>query len=115
MSPQVWKEVKHEAGYYTTLELVLQVNYGVKDKKGRELGHTLIIMLDKRNLATKELEKCVIAKAYATRNGIGFGAGFPTEFPQETVEQAKAFLLAKADKFRRDIERKAEKNGGIYP
>ena len=103
-----------------------QVNYGVFDSKGRELGHELTIDTKKSEprYEPNENGNCVFvgmvvvdgifAKSQSTRNGVQFGASFPKEYRMKSIEEAKEFLFKQALKFEKQIKAKALKNGGIY-
>lgn len=109
------------------------VTYGVFDVKGRELGHLLTIdteacvdvIRDEKGevvmfwdesgkWATSKYRHGLGYSAQACRNGVWFGACSVRPTEVSSVEEAKAALIKKAEKFEKQIIKKAEKNGGIY-
>lgn len=107
--------------------------YGVFDIKGRELGHILVVdtqacvdaIRDEKGevimfwdesgkWASSRYRRALGYSSQACRNGDWFGGLSTKPVEVSSIEEAKAALIKKAEKFEKQIVRKAEKNGGIY-
>jgi len=101
--PETSNEIQHRA----------VVGHGVRDTKGRELGHVVYIHENTKHRKTPGFMPFA-AKAYATRAGSFFGAGFPPEYLFATLDEAKRAMEERVLGFRKKIAAKAAKTGGIY-
>lgn len=82
-----------------------QVNTGVYDVKGRELGYAVYITSNASNQTWFRIQ--------ATRANVGFGASQPRQDAIST-EAAQAIVEKKLIALTKKVAAKAAKNGGIY-
>lgn len=101
-------------------QITAQVNFGIRDIKGRELGMWLVInptqdiwQWDDTQKKSIVVSQGISGRSQQTRNEESFGASQSGDF-YISLDEAKLRLEDKALAAKHRYEKKAAKNNGIY-